>query len=149
MIESEVPLRGGSGAGDQVGRLAQVLALAHELEGTERLRRCEVRLRQWLGRRLRVAREIERLDGNHVPFDCECSKQELSEPAGLLSIRVRPAALGNVARDAGQRVARGFHHLVDLWRWREQAGEVANGQLDAVQDLRQGNKVAELRQSTE
>ena len=57
--------------------------------------------------------------------------------------------LRDVAGDAGERERGGRHHLVDARRGREQAGEVADRELDPVENLRQGRQLAQLGQSAE
>ena len=88
--------------------------------------------------RRRVAVEEQRLDRHHVALDGERAEQELGEAPGLLGIGLGASLLGDVPGDAGQRERRGGHDLVDARRRREQAGEVADGELDRRRGSRAG-----------
>ena len=96
--------------------------------------------------RLGIAAEIERFDRNDVPLDGKGAEQQLGEPAGLLGVGIGPSALGNVARDPGQRLPGGLHHLVHVRRGREEPGKVSHCQLDTIEDLGQRHQVAQLGQ---
>jgi hypothetical protein len=149
MVEPKIALDCGAGGCDHVRRLAQVLAMAYELEGTERLRGSELRLGQRLGQRLRVARKVERLDRHHVALYRKGAKQELGEAARLLGIGVGLAALGNIARDACQGLTGTVHDAINLGWWCEQTRKVANGELDPIQNVRQRSQITELREPSQ
>ena len=149
MVEPEVALDGGARALDEVGTLAEMLALAHQLERTQWRGRGELRLGERRAHRLGVAGEVERLDRHDVALDGEGAEQQLREPARLLRLGLGPAVLGDVARDAGQRERRGRHHLVHPRGRREEPGEVAHGELDAVEDFGKRHQLAQLREPAE
>ena len=129
-------------------RLAQVLTLADQLQRAQRLGHGELRLRQRLGGRLWIAAEIERFDGHDVSLDREGAEQQLGELAGLLGVGVRPSALGDIARDAGQGAPGALHDLIDVGRRREEPGEVAHRELDAIENFGKRREVAQLGQAT-
>ena len=144
MIEPQVALDGGAGGGDQVGALAEVLAVAHQLERAERRGRGELRLGERRGERGGVVGVEQRFDRDHVALDGERAEQELGEPPRLVGLGLGAPVLGDVPRDARQGARGGRHDLVDAWRRRVQAREVAHGQLDAVEDLGQRHQLAQL-----
>jgi hypothetical protein len=57
--------------------------------------------------------------------------------------------LGDVAGEPGERGGAGGHHFVDARRGREEPGEIAYRELDAVEDLGQRHQIAQLRQAAE
>jgi hypothetical protein len=101
-----------------------------------------MRLGNRLGERLSVAFEVQRLNGYDVPLDGERPKQELGEPSCFLGFRIRPTPLGDVSRDPRECLSGSIHHLVDSGRWGKQPGEITNGQLDAVENIRQRRELA-------
>ncbi len=123
--------------------------MTHELERAKRGGRGELRLGERRGHRLGIAGDEQGFDRHDVPLDGEGAQQELGEPARLLGLGLGPPLLGDIARDPGERQRRGRHDLVHARRRREQAGEVAHGQLDAVEDLGQRHELAQLGQSAE
>ena len=99
--------------------------------------------------RRRVVVEVECLDRHDVPLDREGAEQELGEAPAFVRLRIGPAVLGDVAGDAGERDDAGGHHLVHAGRGREEPGEVADGELDAVENLGKRDQLAELGQAAE
>src|SRR6185436_2248217 len=82
-IKAEVEFRYRTSLGQSSGGLHQVLAETHELEGTGRRRRGELRNRPGPLNRLRVTRPIERLDRDYVSLDGEGFQQKRREMARL------------------------------------------------------------------
>ncbi len=68
---------------------------------------------------------------------------------GFLGIGIGASLVGHVPGDASKRGGPGGHDLFDPRRRREQAGQVADGELDRVEHLGQGRELPELGQSPE
>ena len=120
--------------------------MAHQLERAERRR----------GRRTaaaaaggvsgcRVVGEVQRFDRHHVALDGEGAQQQLGEPAGPPRSRARA---GRARRCRGtMRVSATEPAAMTSSTpggGREQAGQVADRQLDPVEDLGQRHQLAEL-----
>jgi hypothetical protein len=56
---------------------------------------------------------------------------------------------GDITRYASQRLSGAFHHLIDVWGWGEQASEVADRELDTIQDLGEWVQISQLSQAPE
>jgi hypothetical protein len=149
MVEAQIALGRRARASDQVRDLAEMFPLAHQLQRTERGGAIELRLARRRCGRLGVALVIEALDGYDVALHREGAEQKIGEEPRLLGVGIGAAVLGDVPREPGEGERAGCHHLVHAGRRREEAGEVAHGELDAIEDLRQRRQLAELGQTAQ
>src|SRR5947207_1475765 len=85
---------GAARVGDEIGALAEVLAMTHQLQWAQRRGGGELWLGQRWSERLRITAEEERLDRHHIPLHREGAKQQVGEAPGLRCLRVGVAMVG-------------------------------------------------------
>jgi hypothetical protein len=93
-------------------------------------------------KRVGVVGVVEAVDRDYVPFDRESAQEQLSKAARLLAVGVGAAAVGNIPGDPGQRLRGGVHYLIDARRWSKEPSQIADRELNAVQNIRKRCQLA-------
>ena len=144
-MRAQLPLRGARRPLERIRRLAQVLAMAHQLEPAERRRAGHGHAaRDEVGSRIVV---VERADRHDVRLALHRLDQQRGELAELRAFRVGTAALGDVAgraRDGRRRRLKQLGHVA--WGLEPRARQVGDGALDAVEQVGERRQIGERGQ---
>src|SRR5439155_1092266 len=141
-VGSQLPLGSGRGALERVGRLAEVLTVAHELQLAERGRTRRGDAALYDVRTGVAVIEGANRDGVRLAF------HELHQQAGELpevgSVGVGSTALGDFAGGARDRAPGDLEQLAHVGRGLESgARQLADSALDALQEVRERRQVGE------